>query len=169
MAYTTDKTWVAGSVVLASDLQTYVSNNLKWLSTDKPLARATNTGVLSVASGGSTVTFDTVTFDNSSIRSGSTTRFTIPSGGAGKYLFGGYISFAGSATGVYRALTGRYNGSNVATQVTSSSATHNSQTNLSFMYSAAVAGYFELFASQDTGGALNSQTDHFGWLLWVGI
>lgn len=173
MAYATDKTWAAGAVVLASELNTYLRDNMKWLSTDKPMARATNSALQTIATVTTTsVTFDTNTYDNAGMHSTSTNkeRFTIPTGAGGKYLFGGFVSWASSALGSYRAVFAQANAaSNLSVQLSAPSAVHNSQAAASGMASLAASAYFNLACAQDSGGNLNTQTDHNAWCFWVGI
>src|SRR4051812_2496693 len=103
MAYTTDRTWVTGEVVTASYMNTYLRDNLKWLSTDKPMARSYKAANFTHNSTGNwiAVTQDSERFDNATMHdtSSNTERMTIPSGGGGKYLVGANCAWAPNGTG----------------------------------------------------------------------
>jgi len=175
MAYTTDRTWVTGEVVTAAYLNTWVRDNVKWLSTDKPMARAYNTPGQSVAaSATATLLYNTNRFDNASLHSTSsnTNRMTIPSGGAGKYLFGTFTLMPGQATvGNYQVSTIRQSGSTVigATQVqVLNSAAFGPGMTTSTFWSCAAADWFDSSYFQDGSGALILSSAEF-WAAWVGI
>lgn len=173
MAYTTDKTWTAGTVVLASDLQTYVSNNLKWLSTDKPMARAYTSVAVShtVPSNYQSLTFNFNSYDNASVHSttSNTERFTVPSGGGGKWLFGGSISWAANGTGV-RYVSVVINGSVVPAEnfAPGDGSLFTSQS-VSTFYSVSATNYFALAGWQSSGGSLDMNVNSNAWAFWVGI
>lgn len=96
--------------------------------------------------------FDTDAFHSTS---SNTSRITIPSGKAGKYLFAWGISYLANATGI-RETALRKNGTSISYQdfPVSSNA---SETNMTATYiaNAAVGDYFELAGYQNTGGALD--------------
>ena len=172
MAYTTDKTWVAGSVVLASDLQTYVSNNLKWLSTDKPMANIYQNVKQSItASSATQMTYDSTRFDNAGMKT-TTARLTVPASSAGKYLIGAYTLMPGQATpGNYHATSIRHLGVTTvsAGQVqVLNSASLGPGISQSGLWNPAVADWFDTVYTQDGGGALSFLQAYF-WALWVGI
>lgn len=175
MAYTTpDRTWVPGEVATAAFFNTYLRDNMKWLSTDKPMARATNTATQNILVSGSVtaVTFNTNTFDNASMHSTSslTERFVVPSGAAGKYISGGYVSWTASALGSYRASFAQANASvNLATALAPVGAGHNGQSSCCGIASYTAGQYMNLACAQDSGGALATQTDHNAWAIWVGF
>jgi len=96
--------------------------------------------------------FDTDAFHSTS---SNTSRITIPSGKAGKYLFAWSVAYSANATGI-RETALRKNGTSISYQdfPVSSNA---SETNMTATYiaNAAVADYFELAGYQNTGGALD--------------
>ena len=97
-------------------------------------------------------------FDNAAIHStaSNTSRFTVPSGGGGKYLIGAGFQWAISAAGNYRQGYLYQNATTfIAYQTNQPSATHASETTITTLYSLAAADYAELYVKQDSGGALN--------------
>lgn len=180
MSYTTDRTWITGEVVTASYMNTYIRDNVKWLSTDKPMCRVYSSSTFSHNSSGGTlaVTFDSERFDGSSMHdtSSNTSRITIPTDGAGKYLFGGSVSFAANATGG-RSVNVRMDGATIVAagpNVSAASMDANiAQLTISTMYQMNAAQYAELTAYQSSGGTLNinalsAYSPEF-WALWVGV
>lgn len=174
MAYTTDRTWVTGEVVTAAFMNTYVRDNIKWLSTDKPMARAYASAAVSHTTSGSyqELLFNSNRFDNSNIHSTSTNtaRFTVPTGGAGKWLFGGTIGWVASAAANYRYASVGLNGSVTDNETaTISDVTLNAKTSIVTMYDVTVAQWFSLFGWQNSGGALNMTANSNAWAMWMSI
>lgn len=177
MAYTTDRTWVAGEVVTAAYLNTYLRDNVKWLSTDKGMCRISNTVNQNHTTSGSaqSITFDTNTFDNASIHSTSsnTSRITVPTNHGGKWLVGGALGWAASALGNYRNSVVSHSAAGaIAKSLAPPSAATFSQTSVVALYSTAAATYFELQGEQDSGGTLAMLAAAFSlqaWAIWVGI
>lgn len=173
MAYTTDRTWVAGEVATAAYFNTYLRDNVKWLSTDKPMCRAYASAVVAHTSSGNyqALTFNTNLFDNASMHStvSNTDRFTVPSGAAGKWLFGGFIGWAVSGAGA-RYTSAFVNGSTIYSETYSlgDAALFVSQ-NITTMYSMTAAQYFGLYGWQSSGGSLNMNAYSNAWAMWVGI
>lgn len=176
MAYTTDRTWVAGEVVTAAYLNTYLRDNVKWLSTDKPMCRTYNTPGQSVAASSTvTLTYNTDRFDNADLHAttgANTNRITIPTGGAGKYVFGLWTGMPGQATpGTYHAHAIRKSGTtSIAAnqvQVVNSAAFGPYMTCVSF-WSSAAADWFDSSYAQDGGGALTLIEAEF-WAVWIGV
>ena len=106
------------------------------------------------------VTFDTEDFDTDAFHSNTTntSRFTIPSGKAGKYLVTGNVNFlAGNATGPRNAAIYKngavYNYQ--ASMLAVSPSPYGSNIKLSFVLNLAVADYIEIFAFQLDGGNLD--------------
>jgi len=103
------------------------------------------------------VTFDSETFDTDAFHSTSsnTSRFTVPSGKAGKYLLTGVIAFA-TGTGT-REVAIYKNGAAVNYGVTLPASANPLGTYMpiSYVLSLAVADYVEIFVYQNSGGALN--------------
>ena len=101
MAFTTPATAVAGTILTAAWLNTYVRDNVAWLATDSPSCRAYNAPGQSLpAAVGTSLTFNSERYDNAAMHSTSsnTARITVPTGGGGKYLVGGYTLVPGQAT-----------------------------------------------------------------------
>lgn len=160
MAYTTPRTYVAGEVHTAAHHNTYERDNIAWLATDSPSCRAYNNANIShaVSTAAQAVTLNSERFDNAAVHStgASTSRFTIPSGGGGKYVCTGALSWAPSAAGSYRQIQFRLTAATiVGSNNNAPSASHGSDSTLTAVYAAAAADYFELFGNQDSGGALN--------------
>jgi hypothetical protein len=176
MGYTTDRTWVNGELPTDTIFNTYLRDNMKWLSTDAPCCRCRKTTAFSHNSSGNylAITFDANRFDNASLHSTSsnTERIVVPTGGAGKFDIGGCLEFAANATGA------RYGGiglSGIATLLSrfgwiAGNASYGAALNPTAVWSAAVADYFTLAAWQDSGGTLNvnatgNYTPEF-WAVW---
>lgn len=176
MAYTTpDRTWVPGEVATAAFFNTYLRDNMKWLSTDKPMARAYNTPTQSVAaSSTATLLYNTNRFDNAFMHntSSNTNRMTIPASSGGKYLIGTYTLMPGQATvGNYQVSTIRQSGVTViaANQVqVVNSASFGPGMTVTTMWSAAAADWFDSSYFQDGAAALSFTSQEF-WAIWVGI
>jgi hypothetical protein len=96
--------------------------------------------------------FDTDAFHSTST---NTSRITIPSGKAGKYLFTWNVSYYANATGIRETLL-KKNGTTLTYQdfPVSSNGSETSMT-ASYIASASVADYFEMFAYQNSGGNLD--------------
>jgi predicted flavoprotein YhiN len=103
------------------------------------------------------ITFDTELKDTNAFHDNSTntSRITIPSGKAGFYLISGQINFASNSTGVRDGAI--YKNGTVMTQVFVLGAANGGWTgaSVSQIQELAVADYIELFAYQNSGGALN--------------
>lgn len=106
------------------------------------------------------ITFDTEDFDTDTFHNNSTntSRFTVPSGKAGKYLLTGNVAYlAGNATGIRAALIYK-NGSSYnsnAQQPAVTPSPYGSFPKIAFVLSLAVADYIEIFAFQGDGGSLD--------------
>ena len=177
MAYTTDRTWVAGEVVTAAYLNTYLRDNMKWLSTDKPMVRCYNTGAIATANGVVTpLTFNTNRFDNASLHSTTslTDRITVSTANAGKYLVGASCEWQASVGGDYRTLAIQISGvANVVAHTSPPGATNGfANQNASTLWSISNT-YFGVVAQQNSGGNLNvNATANFSpefWAVWIGI
>ena len=175
MAYTTDRTWVPGEVATAAYFNTYLRDNVKWLSTDKPMARCYNTPGQSVnASSTTTLTYNTNRFDNASVHSTSsnTNRLTVPSGAGGKWLFGTYTLMPGQATvGNYQVSTIRQTGVTTiaANQVqVVNSASFGPGMTVVTMWSMTATDWVDSTYFQDGAAALTFTSQEF-WGIWVGI
>jgi len=98
--------------------------------------------------------FDTDAFHDNVNQS----RFTVPAGKAGKYLFAGTVQFAGNATGTRSASVGKngaVGGSRLA--IFSAPAYGSSELNINFYYVAnlVVGDYLGVAVAQTSGAALN--------------
>jgi hypothetical protein len=100
MAFSTPATFVAGNILTAAELNTYVRDNVAWLATDSPSCRAYNTPGQSLPASITTLTFNSERYDNAAMHStvSQTDRITVPSGGDGKYLVAGWSGVPGHAT-----------------------------------------------------------------------
>jgi hypothetical protein len=108
------------------------------------------------------LTFPNENFDTDSIHDNSTnnSRFTIPTGKDGKWLFTTVATFASNTTG-YRQIAIRKNGSAtsaVAVLMNPTIAYYPGIT-LSFIANAVATDYFEVYATQSSGGSLNIDGD----------
>lgn len=87
----------------------------------------------------------------------NTGRLTIPSGGTGKYLIVGMAEFASNATG-YRNLFIRLNGATIIANhiwLPPTGASETAPSMITTIYSLVATDYVELMAYQSSGGALN--------------
>lgn len=118
-------------------------------STNQSLSNNTNTAV----------TFDTENYDTDSFHSNVTnnTRFTIPSGKAGKYLITGTMSFASDTTG-YREVMLYKNGA-ISNFLAKNYPVQTSGTNVNFnvVVNLAVNDYIEIYVIQTSGTTMNLQ------------
>jgi len=105
------------------------------------------------------IAFDAERYDTTAFHdtASNTSRFTIPSGMAGKYLITGCVEFANNATGV-RALSIRHNVGGTLLAAVNTPAISGDTTILTIatIYDLAVGDYVELFAYQTSGGALTT-------------
>ncbi len=177
MAYTTDRTWVAGEVVTAAYLNTYLRDNMKWLSTDKPMVRAYRTASQTITNATYTgIQMTTEIFDNASIHSttSNTDRFTVPSGAGGKWMVGSSVEWTWSSIGVFRVAAVSVD---AAFEFQSSSPTTGASSTtpvaVAGIVSAAAAAIIRPTCYQDSGGDLTTagvvakQTG--GWAVWIGV
>ena len=159
MAFTTPATFVAGNILTAAQLNTYVRDNTAWMATDSPACRAYNSANLAVATSTDTaLTLNSERFDNAAIHSTSsnTSRFTVPPGAGGKYICTGSITWASNGSGTYRACFLKVNGSIRIGQINAApSASHGSDATVVAVYALAAADYVEMYAVQDSGGNVN--------------
>lgn len=174
MAYTTDRTWVTGEVVTAAYLNTWVRDNMKWLSTDKPMVRVYNNANQNANSGAYThLTFNSESYDNAGVHSVSsnTDRLSMSAATVGKWLFGGCVYGAANATG-YRYGSLFIDKANALVEATCPSMGAVLAYALTPVgaYEASSTNYFTLAAWQDTGAALTifSGTTNL-WGMWVGV
>jgi hypothetical protein len=177
MAYTTDRTWVTGEVVTAALMNTYVRDNVKWLSTDKPMVRCYNTANLTSTTGVVlTLTYNTNRFDNASMHSitSLTNRITVSTANAGKYLVGMSVQWTASIAGDYRAHVLRITGTtNIGYDVKPPGGTNGfAGGNVTALWNLS-NDYFDSAVQQNSGGNLDvtgggGSSPEF-WAVWVGI
>lgn len=175
IAFTTPATAVAGTVLTAAWLNTYVRDNVAWIATDSPSCRAYNSANISITTSAvaQAVTLNSERFDNAAMHSTvtNTSRMTIPTDGGGKYLMGSGAQFASSAAGTYRYSYFQINATTiVGGGISTPSAGYNPLVTLATVYSMAAADYAEMWVQQDSGGALNllassAYSPEF-WVFW---
>lgn len=104
------------------------------------------------------IAFSTESFDAEDMWiAGSPTRLTVPATRAGKWLIVGGVSYVGSLTGLREARIAK-NGTDqvINRRTTLAAAGESSFVQATALVEAAAGNYFELFAYQDSGGALNT-------------
>ena len=177
MAWTTPRTWSAGSAVTAASLNTDIRDNENWIkdaltahgitsdTTPQPLKTGgygVSVTVDSVNLGDASevaIQFDTEEWDDASFHSNVTNnqRITIPTGGDGRYLFNGWVSIESNSNNRREAWFEKngateYNRARI--QAISGAATSFSTT----VELSLVAGdYVVLRAKQNSGGTLTCQ------------
>ena len=156
----------ANDTVLTADSTT--ATGLKWATPSSGAsfvgASVYKTAVQSIANNtNAALTFTNENFDTNSIHDNSTntSRFTIPSGKDGKWLFTGIVTWGSNATG-YREIKIRKNNT-ASTEVYNimgppSVAASPSQ-GVSYIADAVATDYFELYVKQTSGGSLNVEGD----------
>jgi len=159
IAFTTPRTWVAAEIVTAANLNTHLRDNIAWMATDSPACRAYKAAVQSVANATNVaLLFDTERFDNAAFHSvvTNTSRFTVPTGAAGKYIFGSSVYFTANAGGTGRSTWWELNATTrLGQQEAPINATTNSNLAPTSTYALAAADYIETKVNQNSGGALN--------------
>lgn len=178
MAYTTDRSWTAGETVTAALLTVYLRDNLKWLSTDKPMVRCYYNAALAIADATFVpVSMNTNRFDNAGLHDTVTNNTRIKTNSTsvlGKYLFGGAITFDANGTGS-RNYALRITGATVIANPGWQAGNGILQTNLStsaLWNMTSISDYAEHLAYQSSGGALNltsSATSSEMWAVWMGF
>lgn len=167
MAYTTDRTWVTAEVVTAAYFNTYLRDNVKWLSTDKPMCRAYSSGDFSHNSSGAalSVTFDSESFDNSTVHSTSSNTHVFTAPVDGKYLMGSHSRWDANATGL------RSTQISTGVNIAYSEAVATASANLSWgdvaFQSFSASGTVGMTAFQNSGGTRTLSVPAF-WIFWVG-
>lgn len=178
MSWTAPRTWVTAEVVTAAIGNTHWRDNLAWLGTDKPHCRVHNSANISVADNSiQALTFDSERFDIGAMHDTvtNTSRITIPTGGAGKYLVGGNMHFANNATGNRGVHLRKNNTDRIGESVESDVAADTQVMQAWTLWNFAVADYVTLGAFQTSGAALNvladTDPDAFSpefWAIWLG-
>jgi hypothetical protein len=114
-------------------------------------------GTQSISNNTSTaVTWDSENYDTDAIHDNATnnSRFTVPTGKGGKWLFQGNLIFGGNATG-YRAAHIYKNGSIWSQYITSAVTAVNGGIQWQQTMNLSAGDYVQIFCLQDSGGALN--------------
>jgi len=142
------------------------STGLKWATPSSTFAgcRVTNTTNISIANSTDTaLTFNTETYDTDAFHdtSTNTSRLTIPTGKAGYYQINANILWAGNGTGI-RDFNIYKNGVRANYLSMSGQATNSQGFAMSTILYGAVGDYFEIYVFQNSGGALNIQTNAVG-------
>lgn len=119
---------------------------------------------------GTIINFDTevIDTDNYHSTSSNTSRLTVPSGKAGKFVVGCSAVFANNGTG-YRNISFRKNGTtyfnNISAQNVGGSG--NAGVMVTMVYDMAVGDYFEIDAYQNSGGSLNLLSGNGGTYFYM--
>lgn len=138
-------------------------DNIAWLATDSPAARAYNNAALTITTGTDTVlTLNSERFDNASVHSTSvnTGRMTIPSGGGGKYLALAQIAWANDTGGDERLLQIIINASSTLGQdMRGASATNGyAKQSITVTWAMSAADYVTMNAEHNKGSDLQIQS-----------
>ena len=130
----------------ASSASTFVGVSIYDSNATKTISNNTNTAV----------TFDSEKFDTDGFHSTTTntSRITIPTGKAGKYLINGSVIWANNATGG-RVLWIYKNGTAYARTQNFANASEQGWVNISTIVDLAVGDYVELYVFQSSGGNLS--------------
>lgn len=161
-----------GQVLTADSAE---ATGLKWAT---PASGSTFSGVVvrlssaqaTTNDAGTIINFDTEVFDTDGYHSTSsnTSRLTVPTGKAGKFVVGCSAVFANNGTG-YRNISFRKNGSsyfnNISAQNVGSSG--NAGVMVTMVYDMAVGDYFEIDAYQNSGGSLNLLSGNGGTYFYM--
>jgi hypothetical protein len=160
MAYTTPTT-ASGQVLTSSIWNASVRDNLEYLKDrvdNPPRVRAYHSTTQSIANASATVVTlnseheDAAGMHDTAVNTG---RLTVPTGQGGWYMVVGFVEFAANATG-QRTLQIRTDGVDIRTGVTTNAASSGTtQLTVALLWNANAASYFELIATQNSGGALN--------------
>jgi hypothetical protein len=150
-----------GTVLTANSAQ---ADGVEWATPSTPTAAGTAVYLqTSQTISNNTDTFigwDTESFDTDGYHDNATnnSRFTVPTGKAGKYLFTGTIQFQGNSTGtrtVAIAKNGATGGSRLAIYEVAPSNATQINLNFSFVANLAVADYLGVYVAQTSGGSLS--------------
>ena len=119
---------------------------------------------------GTIINFDTevIDTDNYHSTSSNTSRLTVPSGKAGKFVVGCSAVFANNGTG-YRNISFRKNGSSYFNNISAQNvgASGNTGVMVTMVYDMAVGDYFEIDAYQNSGGSLNLLSGNGGTYFYM--
>ena len=170
MPWTTPKTWAAGEVVTAANMNLYLRDNTEIMGASRPSARVyQSTGTTLTTGVAGNVLFDTEVFDVGSLHSTSvnTERMTITT--PGLYLFQATVSFAPNATGYRRVSMVNQGGGAIATEARAGFGTFNNEINLTAVDRMNTGNYMYLQATQTSGGNLATITAFTSFsCFWIG-
>lgn len=162
---------MAGTILTAAYLNTFLRDNILWMATDAPVCRAYNSANISIANASDTaVTLNSERFDNAGMHSTSsnTPRITIPAGSAGKFLFGALIEFAQAGVNE-RGNHIKLNGTTyIAKMVHPPATSAPTSMTITSMYAMAAGDYIENYVYQSSGSALNlTASGNYSPELWA--
>lgn len=169
---TPQKTWSVGEILTAGNFNQWIRDNFAFLGENRPRARLRRSTNQSIADDGSphAITFDTEQVDvgNTHSTSANTSRLVIPT--AGFVIVGFAGEFDPNAAG-FRQLDLRVNGSSstiAQDRDETPSSIHTCRLANTTGYQAAANDYFEVYATQTSGGALNMlSTANYSPVLWA--
>lgn len=170
MPWTTPKTWAAGEVVTAANMNLYLRDNTEIMGASRPSARIYQTAVNTLLNNTPTsLQFDTESFDVGGLHSTTTNteRMTITTPGI--YLLQATVSFAANATGYRRVSIVNQVGNAIATEARAAFGTFNNEISLVGVSRLAAGDYAYVQATQTSGGSLNTVTGFTGFVcVWIG-
>lgn len=170
MAYTTDRTWVAAEVPTASQFNTYLRDNMKWLSTDKPMYKGYGGQTLTSGTEADYV-MSTESFDNAGLHSTTVSNGQVTIATAGTYLFGAVIEFDANTTGL-RSVAVQVNGATYLAEDTVQAHTGQTGVTVTTLYAMSASDYITYRVWQNSGtgvGAGSSVDAGNAWALWAGV
>jgi hypothetical protein len=170
MAWSTPKTWAAGEVLTAANLNLYLRDNTEIMGASRPAAKVYQTGTTTLTTGvAGSVLFDTEIFDVGSLHSTSsnTERMTITT--PGLYSFSAVVSFAANATGYRRVQILDNAGAQIAVDTRAAFGTFNNEVSVTGVARLAASAYAYVSATQSSGGNLATVTIQTMFsCVWIG-
>jgi hypothetical protein len=170
MPWTTPKTWAAGEVLTAANLNLYLRDNTEMMGASRPAARVfQSTGTTLTSGVGANLLFDSEVFDVGALHSTSlnTDRMTISI--AGLYLFQATVSFPPNATGYRRATINNQAGGTIATDTRAAFGTFNNEVNLAGIDRLNPGNWVAVQATQSSGGNLTTVANFTSFsCVWIG-
>ena len=151
MAFVEPKTWAAGDVLTAADMNSMVRDNVDFLS-EPPRVRLGASGTQSIPDTTNTdVTWDTEIFDTDSMHSGSLATITMTT--AGTYYVGCTLVWAANTTNSRIIYLVEPDGSGL--YATARAVSNMQETPIVSLFNFAAAETTKVMVYQDTGGALH--------------
>lgn len=156
MAYTTPKTWTAGEIVTAANMNQQVRDNISFLA-NPPACRVYNNANISTTSGASALalTFNSERYDTDGMHSTSVNTDRITINTAGLYVITADVWFASNATGRRAAFVNLNGIVTITGLVISATNGDDTDMNLATTYKLAAGDYLQVLVQQNSGGALN--------------